>query len=86
MPYAHAEALVSTEWLGAHLDDAGVSIVDASFKLPGMTPTAAEDYAQRHIPGAVYFDIDDISDRANPLPHMLPSPEEFARRVGRLDA
>ena len=84
MPYAHAEALVSTEWLAAHLDDAAVSIVDASFKLPGMTPTAAEDYATRHIPGAVFFDIDDISDHANPLPHMLPSPEEFARRVGKL--
>ena len=61
MPYAHAEALVSTEWLAAHLDDAAVSIVDASFKLPGMTPTAAEDYATRHIPGAVFFDLDDIS-------------------------
>ncbi len=52
MPYAHPEALVTTEWLAAHLNDPAVSIVDASFKLPGIAPTAAEDYAKGHIPGA----------------------------------
>ena len=84
MDYAHPEALVSTEWLARHLDDDGVAIVDASFKLPGITPTAAEDYAKAHIPGAVFFDIDAVADRANPLPHMLPAPQEFARMVGKL--
>ncbi|HXP30784.1 MAG TPA: 3-mercaptopyruvate sulfurtransferase [Stellaceae bacterium] len=84
MPYAHPEALVSTEFLAAHLDDPAISIVDGTFKLPGVTPTAAEDYAKRHIPGAVFFDIDAIADARDPLPHMLPSAEEFARSVGRL--
>ena len=84
MDYAHPESLVSTEWLAGHLDDAGVTILDCSFKLPGITPTAAEDYAKAHIPGAVYFDIDAVSDHANPLPHMLPSAAEFARMAGRL--
>lgn len=84
MPYAHPEALVTTEWLAAHLDDPTVSIVDASFKMPGVTPTAAEEYAKRHIPGAVFFDIDTIADPANPLPHMLPSAEEFGRRMTAL--
>ncbi len=84
MPYAHPESLVSTEWLAAHLDDAAVTILDGSFTLPGVSPTAQEQYARRHIPGAVFFDIDDISDHSNPLPHMLPSPEEFARRAGAL--
>jgi len=84
MAYAHPEALVSTDWLARHLGDAGVAIVDATFKLPGITPTAAEDYAKEHIPGAVYFDIDAVADHANPLPHMLPSPSEFARMAGAL--
>ncbi|HXQ52732.1 MAG TPA: 3-mercaptopyruvate sulfurtransferase [Stellaceae bacterium] len=84
MAYAHPESLVSTEWLAARLGDPKVTILDASFKLPGITPTASEDYARGHIPGAVYFDIDAVADHANPLPHMLPRPEEFARIVGAL--
>jgi thiosulfate/3-mercaptopyruvate sulfurtransferase len=84
MTYTHPESLVSTEWLAAHLDDPQVTILDASFKLPGITPTAAEDYANAHIPGAVFFDIDAVADHSNPLPHMLPKPEEFARMVGKL--
>jgi thiosulfate/3-mercaptopyruvate sulfurtransferase len=80
----HPEALVSTEWLAAHLADPAVTLLDASFKLPGVTPTAAEDYARAHIPGAVYFDVDAVADHANPLPHMLPQPDAFARIVEQL--
>ena len=70
MPYAHPEALVSTEWLAAHLDDPHVRVVDCSFKLPGITPTAREDYDSGHIPGAVFFDIDDIARaRHQPAAH-----------------
>src|SRR5262249_22079083 len=61
-----------------------VRVVDGSMKLPGVTPTAQEDYAQRHIPGASFFDYDVISDRASSLPHMLPSGAEFARHMERL--
>jgi thiosulfate/3-mercaptopyruvate sulfurtransferase len=84
MDYAHPEALVSTEWLAKHLGEDGIALFDASFKLPGITPTAAEDYAKAHIPGAVFFDIDAVADHASPLPHMLPAPTDFARMVGRL--
>jgi thiosulfate/3-mercaptopyruvate sulfurtransferase len=84
MAYAHPESLVSTEWLAAHLDDPAVAIIDASFKMPGVAPTAAEDYATAHIPGAVFYDIDAVADHAIPLPHMLPQPEAFARIVGKL--
>ncbi len=81
MPYAHPEALVGTEWLAAHLDDPHVRVVDASFKLPGITPTAREDYDRGHIPGAVFFDIDDIAEPGTSLPHMIPSPALFARKM-----
>lgn len=84
MPYAHPESLVSTEWLAAHLDAPDVRVVDGSFTLPGVTPTARELYASRHIPGAVFFDIDDIADDGTSLPHMLPSAEKFAQRMRRL--
>ena len=84
MPYANPDALVSTEWLAAHLDAPDLRIVDGTFTLPGVTPTGRELYLERHIPGAVFFDIDDIADEHNPLPHMLPSPEKFSAQMRKL--
>ena len=84
MPYAHPEALVDTEWLAAHLDDPHIRIVDSSFKLPGIAPTAREDYDRGHIPGSVFFDIDEIAEPGTSLPHMIPSPELFARKMEQL--
>ncbi len=84
MPYAHPEALVTTEWLADHIGDPHVRVVNSSFKLPGITPTAREDYDRGHIPGAAFFDIDDIAEPGTSLPHMIPSPELFARKMERL--
>lgn len=84
MPYAHPEALVSTEWLARHLDAPDVRTVDASWYLPDAGRDPKAEYAEAHIPGAVYFDIDEIADAASDLPHMLPSPEKFASRVREL--
>jgi thiosulfate/3-mercaptopyruvate sulfurtransferase len=84
MPYARPEALVGTDWLAAHLADPHVRIADSSFKLPGITPTARQDYEQGHIPGAVFFDIDDIAEPGTSLPHMIPSADLFARRIAAL--
>jgi thiosulfate/3-mercaptopyruvate sulfurtransferase len=81
MPHAHPEALVSTEWLAAHLADPHVRVLDSSFKQPGVTPTAREDYDGGHIPGAVFFDIDDVAEPGTSLPHMIPSPERFAAKM-----
>jgi thiosulfate/3-mercaptopyruvate sulfurtransferase len=81
MPYAHPEALVSTEWLAAHLGDPLVRVLDSSFKQPGVTPTARTDYDEGHIPGAVFFDIDDVAAPGTSLPHMIPSPERFAAKM-----
>jgi thiosulfate/3-mercaptopyruvate sulfurtransferase len=84
MPYANPDALVSTEWLAAHLGAPDLRIVDGTFTLPGVTPTGHELYLARHIPGAVFFDIDDIADEHNPLPHMLPTPEKFSAQMRKL--
>jgi thiosulfate/3-mercaptopyruvate sulfurtransferase len=81
MPYARPDALVTTDWLAAHLNDPHIRVVDASFKLPGITPTAREDYDRGHIPGAVFFDIDDIAQPGTSLPHMIPSPDLFAQKM-----
>jgi thiosulfate/3-mercaptopyruvate sulfurtransferase len=78
------DPLVSTEWLAAHLNDPHVKIVDASFKLPGVLPLPKDDYLKSHLPGAVFFDVDAVSDHSNPLPHMFPSAEQFGRDVGAL--
>jgi thiosulfate/3-mercaptopyruvate sulfurtransferase len=81
MPYAHPEALVSTDWLAAHLADPQVRVLDSSFKQPGVTPTARADYDTGHIPGAVFFDIDDVAEPGTSLPHMIPSAERFAAKI-----
>jgi thiosulfate/3-mercaptopyruvate sulfurtransferase len=78
------DPLVSTDWLAAHLDDANVRIVDASFKMPGSMPRPHEDYLNAHIPGAVFFDIDTIADQNSSLPHMFPNATKFANDVSAL--
>jgi thiosulfate/3-mercaptopyruvate sulfurtransferase len=82
MSYAHPDALVSTEWLAAHLNEANVVVLDGTWFLgegDGRT-----EYEKSHIPGAVFFDIDDVCDKSSPLPHMLPSAELFGEKVGAL--
>ena len=78
------DPLVTTDWLAAHLDDPKVRVVDATFKLPGVLPLPKDDYLAAHIPGAVFFDVDAVSDHSNPLPHMFPTAEQFGRDVGAL--
>lgn len=75
---------VSTEWLAAHLGEPDLAIVDGTFLLPSEGRDARAEFVAAHIPGAVFFDIDAIADHSSPLPHMLPTPEEFAPAVGAL--
>jgi thiosulfate/3-mercaptopyruvate sulfurtransferase len=74
--------LVSTEWLAAHLG--AVRVVDASWYMPGEKRAPAKEFEAGHIPGAVFFDIDAISDHATDLPHMLPAAGAFTAAVGAL--
>lgn len=78
------DPLVSTEWLAENLGKPNVRVVDATFKMPGVLPLPKDDYLAAHIPGAVFFDVDAVSDHSNPLPHMFPTAEQFGRDVGAL--
>jgi thiosulfate/3-mercaptopyruvate sulfurtransferase len=78
------DPLVSTDWLAAHIGDPKVKVIDASFKLPGVLPLPVDDYLAAHIPGAVFFDVDAISDHDNPRPHMYPDATQFARDIEAL--
>ncbi|MFT6073408.1 MAG: thiosulfate/3-mercaptopyruvate sulfurtransferase [Yoonia sp.] len=75
------KTLVSTQWLAAHLKDPDLRIFDATWFLPDMDRDAKAEYASAHIPGARYFDIDDISDARSELPHMAPPVEKFMSRM-----
>lgn len=79
-----SELLASPEWLKAHLDDPTVKVVDASWYLPAQNRDAKAGFLAAHIPGAVFFDIDAISDHTTDLPHMLPTAEAFAEAAGAL--
>jgi thiosulfate/3-mercaptopyruvate sulfurtransferase len=76
--------LVSTEWLAEHLDAPDVRVADASWYLPQTGRDAKAEYRSAHIPRAVFFDIDDLSDEKSDLPHMLPSAAKFASRMRKL--
>jgi len=75
---------ISPDELESRLGAPDLRVVDASWYLPAHNRDRHAEYAAARIPGAVYFDIDAISDRSSPLPHMLASPSEFAAAVGAL--
>jgi len=75
---------VTTEWLAEHLGDRDLVVVDGSWYLPAMKRDGFKEYQAGHIPGAVYFDIDEIADHGSSLPHMLPTPNAFALHMRRL--
>ncbi len=76
--------LVSTAWLAEHLEAPDVRVADASWYLPQARRDARSEYAGAHIPGAVFFDIDAISDETQALPHMLAPPTKFASQMRKL--
>ncbi|HAW46175.1 MAG TPA: 3-mercaptopyruvate sulfurtransferase [Roseovarius sp.] len=75
------KTLVSTDWLAAHLKDPDLRVLDATAFLPGTGRDARAEYEGAHIPGARFFDIDDISDGRSELPHMVPPVEKFMSRL-----
>jgi len=78
--------LVAPSWLASRLQDPSTIVLDATLPPVGVTPpidTHAR-YLESHIPGALFFDIEQLSDHATTLPHMLPSPEGFSRSMSAL--
>jgi thiosulfate/3-mercaptopyruvate sulfurtransferase len=76
--------LVSAEWLAQHLKDPDLVVVDGSWYLPAAKRDGMAEYLAAHIPGAVFFDVDEIADHSSPLPHMLPPPDAFRLHMTRL--
>jgi thiosulfate/3-mercaptopyruvate sulfurtransferase len=78
--------LVSPSWLAERLNDRNLVILDATLPPVGVTPVVdmRAQYVEKHIPGAVFFDIDELSDHATTLPHMLPTEESFSRSMEEL--
>lgn len=75
------KTLVSTQWLAAHLKDPDLRVLDASWYLPGSERDPFVEYQRAHIPGARFFDLDDVSDHRSDLPHMVPPVEKFMSRM-----
>jgi thiosulfate/3-mercaptopyruvate sulfurtransferase len=80
-PSDDPRTLVSTDWLGRHLRDPDLRVIDASWYLPDMGRDARAEYQAGHIPGARFFDIDEMSDQRSALPHMAPPIEKFMSRM-----
>ncbi len=84
MPNSFKSWIVETSWLADHLDAPDLVVLDASSHLPTTKRNAKAEFAVEHIPGAMFFDIDDISDETSNLPHMLPSTVKFASRMKKM--
>lgn len=84
MPLTSTAWIVDTQWLADRLDAPGLVVLDATWHLPTANRDAHAEYLAGHIPGALFFDIDDLSDEATDLPHMLPSQTKFASRMKKL--
>jgi len=78
------ESLVTTEWLEGELGASDLKVIDATLFLPGEPRDARGEYEAEHVPGAVFLDLDEVSDPANPAPHMAPSEARFASRMASL--
>ncbi|HEU0134799.1 MAG TPA: 3-mercaptopyruvate sulfurtransferase [Allosphingosinicella sp.] len=78
------DSLVTTEWLGAELGASDLRIIDSTLFLPGEPRDARAEYEAEHIPGAVFLDLEEVSDGSNPVPHMVPPEPKFASRMASL--
>ena len=78
------DPLVSTDWLALHAADPDVVVLDATLYLPNEARDARAEFAASHIPGARFFDVNEIADADTDLPHMVPAAGRFARLVGAL--
>ena len=76
--------LVSTDWLVEHINTPDVLPIDGSWYLPTENRDPKAEYLEKHIPNAVFFDIDEICDKSSDLPHMLPSEQEFSSAMSKL--
>ena len=78
MPTSPSKWLVETEWLAERLGSPDLIVLDGSMHLPTSGRNARAEYTATHIPEALFFDIDEIADKKNPLPHTMPSTVQFA--------
>ncbi|MGZ8296784.1 MAG: 3-mercaptopyruvate sulfurtransferase [Allosphingosinicella sp.] len=78
------DSLVTTEWLERELGASDLKVIDATLFLPGEPRDARAEYEAEHVPGAVFLDLEDVSDSSNPVPHMVPPEPKFASRMASL--
>ncbi|MBE3639309.1 3-mercaptopyruvate sulfurtransferase [Mangrovicoccus algicola] len=84
MAESDPKTLVTTDWLEDHLRDPDLRILDASWYLPDAGRNGRAEYEKAHIPGARFFDLDEISDLRSEMPHMAPPVEKFMSRMRKL--
>ena len=84
MSHLNPQAIVSSEWLSKNINNADVVVLDGTYHLPTANRNASQEFSSQHIKRAFFFDIDDIADADNTLPHMLPSDKVFSEKVGAL--
>ncbi len=85
MNNGNSEYLIETDWLMQNLQNPDISIIDATWYLPGTPEDPCQQYQTSRIPGAVFFNIDEIANKETDLPHMLPTEEAFSSAVSDMN-
>lgn len=78
------DSLVSTDWLAEHLGEPDLVVVDSSWHMPASGRSGRDEYLKSHVPGARFLDIDEVADKSNPAPHMMPSAADFSAAMEKL--
>ena len=76
--------IVNIDWLEKNLNNDNIIILDCSWHLPNTNRSGEKEFLSERIPGAIFFNIDEISDTKSPYPHMIPNEKEFSLKVGNL--
>ena len=84
MTFENPETLVNSRWLAEHLSDPDIRILDCTWHHVSTNLDGRNQYRGRHLPRSIHFDIDHFAQKGGPLPHMLPSEADFAKKVGLL--
>jgi thiosulfate/3-mercaptopyruvate sulfurtransferase len=77
-------ALVTSDWLAGELGNPDLVVFDATKYLPNEPKDGRTEFRVAHIPGARFFDIDEVADPDTDLPHMVPAPGRFAKLMNTL--
>src|SRR6056300_666056 len=77
-------ALVSTDWLRKNIFNKNIKILDCSWHMPNTARIGKNEFETVHIPGSIFFDLDEFSMKGDIFPHTLLPDQQFSEMIGEI--